>query len=72
MPLSKEILMKLFKSSRLIENQIDEFLQSHFDQYSLYFANRIEREDQADSITFTHLREDSQYDDLTILGIRKG
>jgi hypothetical protein len=55
-----------------VDRHIDEFLQGHFDQYSLFFSNRIEREDNGDSVTFTHLREDSQYDDLTILGIRKG
>ena len=55
-----------------VYRRIDEFLQQHFDQYSLYFAHRVEKQDETDSVIFSHLMEDSQYDDLTILAIRKG
>lgn len=55
-----------------VHRRIDEFLQQHFDQYSLYFAHQVEKQGEADSVTFSHLMEDSQYDDLTILAIRKG
>jgi serine phosphatase RsbU (regulator of sigma subunit) len=55
-----------------VDRRIDAFLQEHFGQYSLYFAHRIERENEKDTVTFSHLMEDSQYDDLTILGIKKG
>jgi len=55
-----------------VDRQIDGFLQLHFDQYSLYFAHRVEKQHETVSVTFSHLMEDSQYDDLTILAIRKG
>ena len=55
-----------------VESCIDVFLQDHFVQYALYFDQRIEKEGQGTLVTFAGLREDDQYDDLTILGIRKG
>jgi serine phosphatase RsbU (regulator of sigma subunit) len=54
-----------------VDRKIDTFLKEHFKQYSLYFTHPLESEEESDYITYTHLREDEQLDDLTILGIRK-
>ena len=55
-----------------MESCIDEFLQTHFEQYALYFDQKVDKEEQGTLVTFGGLREDDQYDDLTILCIRKG
>ena len=55
----------------VVDRAIEGFLQEHFVQYSLYFDHKIENENNQQAITFGHLKEDAQYDDLTILAIRK-
>ncbi|MCK4541212.1 MAG: SpoIIE family protein phosphatase [Spirochaetales bacterium] len=54
-----------------VDRKIDTFLKDHFNLYSQYFANPIEEEEKSEYIKFSHLREDGQYDDLTILCIKK-
>ena len=54
-----------------IDRRIDEFLQDHFDQYADYFSHRIETNEKEQYIGFSHLKEDEQYDDLTLLAVRK-
>ncbi len=54
-----------------VDKKIDLFLEKHFEQYRTYFTHRQDTDDQADTVTFTHLKEDEQYDDLTILVLRK-
>jgi hypothetical protein len=54
-----------------VDRKIDNFLKQHFRQYSLYFTHPLENDEESDYITYTHLREDEQLDDLTILSIRK-
>jgi len=54
-----------------IDNKIDEFLKKHFDQYREYFRNPIPDEEFPEYTYYSHLKEDAQYDDLTILGIKK-
>jgi len=54
-----------------VDPKIDQFLQKHFSQYSRYFAHRLEAEEGIDQVTYSHLKEDEQYDDLTILALRK-
>jgi len=61
-----------------VDNKLKDFLKEHFKQYRVYFSRPLEREGQAERNSqeliyteFTHLKEDEQYDDLTILGIRK-
>jgi len=56
----------------IVDRKIDAFLREHFVQFSLYFNHPLEREGEKNTITYSHLKEDSQYDDLTILGIKKG
>jgi len=54
-----------------VDVNIDEFLKAHFLEYSRYFHSPIPDEQFPEYVYFTHLREDDQYDDLTILGVRK-
>lgn len=54
----------------VVDSRIDEFLKGHFTQYAQYYSHRAAGEGGA-YITFTHLREDDQYDDLTILVVRR-
>jgi hypothetical protein len=55
----------------LVDEKVDEFMKKHFLQYSSYFAHRLEPRQAPGSVTYTHLQEDDQYDDLTILVLRK-
>jgi hypothetical protein len=55
----------------IIDRKIDAFLKDHFNLYAQYFANPLEEEEKSEYIGFSHLREDGQYDDLTILCIKK-
>ncbi len=63
------------KDTILVDQKIDAFLERHFDQYRLYCANKgayldVSKENPG-YLLYKGLREDSQYDDLTILGIRR-
>ena len=52
-----------------VDVKINEFLQKHFVQYKRYFRNPVESPEGAKYVVFSSLREDEQYDDLTVLGI---
>jgi serine phosphatase RsbU (regulator of sigma subunit) len=54
-----------------VHGWVDTFLQKHFRQYSLYFGHLLPAEAGSDHVRFSHLREDEQYDDLTVLAVRK-
>ena len=59
-----------------VDRKIDDFLKKYFKEYSSYFSHPIERkaisQDDAQLYSFySHMREDHQYDDLTVLGILK-
>lgn len=54
-----------------IDKNIDEFLKVHFDQYSSYFAHPLETDEESQVNIYTNIMEDEQYDDLTILALRK-
>ena len=54
-----------------VDVNIDEFLRRHFSLYDRYFRNPITDEQFPEYRHFPNLREDDQYDDLTILGVRK-
>jgi len=54
-----------------VDRNIDRFLKEHFEQYSRYFTRPVDSGEIGDTIEFTHLKEDEQYDDLTILAIRR-
>ncbi|MCF7937238.1 MAG: SpoIIE family protein phosphatase [Spirochaetales bacterium] len=54
-----------------VDRKIDGFLQEHFLQYKEYFVNRLEDDPDSEYIRYSHMMEDEQYDDLTVLGIRR-
>ncbi len=54
-----------------VDRRVDAFLSKHYKQYGRYFTRRQDAAQQEESVTFTHLREAEQYDDLTILAVRK-
>ncbi len=58
-------------SKILVGNKVDDFLKDHFLQYSVYFSHRMEAQDGASAVTFTHLHEDDQLDDLTMIALRR-
>ena len=55
----------------LVDKKVDAFLREHFMQYRNYCAFAVEIPGNNSHIYYTHIREDDQYDDLTILGIRR-
>jgi hypothetical protein len=54
----------------VVDYKVDAFLKQHFLQYPRYFSHRVD-EPAGASVTFTNIGEDEQYDDLTILVIRR-
>jgi len=54
-----------------IDKKIDEFLKDHFDQYSSYFGHPLEAAEESQVNSYANIMEDEQYDDLTILVLRK-
>ncbi len=55
----------------VIDAKVNDFLLEHFLQYDKYFNHLIEQDETSGIILFSHLKEDEQYDDLTILAIKK-
>ncbi|TVQ24743.1 MAG: HAMP domain-containing protein [Spirochaetaceae bacterium] len=54
-----------------IDREVDDFLAKTFLSYSEYFHHRIESREEGQYRRYAYLREDDQYDDLTILSVRK-
>ena len=54
-----------------VDKNIDVFLKGHFKQYERYFRTKVGSEEEHSFVTYSHMKEDDQYDDLTILAIRK-
>jgi hypothetical protein len=59
----------------LVDEKVDAFLEAHFDQYRLYCSNKSPHTDPQNEnpgyFQYAGMKEDGQYDDLTILGIRR-
>ncbi|MDR1248940.1 MAG: SpoIIE family protein phosphatase [Treponema sp.] len=55
----------------LVDKKIDRFLKKHFRQYRTYCAQTQEAPGSEAYRYYTHVKEDEQYDDLTILGIHR-
>ncbi|HOV37535.1 MAG TPA: SpoIIE family protein phosphatase [Spirochaetales bacterium] len=58
----------------MVDVKIDDFLKKTFQQYDRYFHHPIPNPRPADFPNYnfyTHIMEDEQYDDLTLLAIRK-
>ncbi|WP_455383443.1 SpoIIE family protein phosphatase, partial [Salinispira pacifica] len=54
-----------------VDRRVDQFLRACFKQYDRYFHSPVDGSAESEYISFSRLREDEQYDDLTIVGIRK-
>jgi len=55
----------------LVDKKVDDFLKNHFVQYRRYCAHTREYPENPAYMYYTHIKEDEQYDDLTILGIKR-
>ena len=75
---SVEKMFRCYKDPRagedsrvLVDKKIDEFLKAHFLEYWDYCADTREYPGNDAYMYYTHVKEDEQYDDLTILGIKR-
>jgi hypothetical protein len=75
---SVEKIFRLFKDPKadedsrvLVDKKVDEFLKNHFLQYRTYCSFTRENPGNDAYIYYTHVNEDAQYDDLTIIGINR-
>jgi serine phosphatase RsbU (regulator of sigma subunit) len=63
------------KGTVLVDQKIDAFLERHFDQYRLYCSDKRPNPDPQNEnpgyLMYHGVQEDPQYDDLTILAIRR-
>jgi hypothetical protein len=55
----------------LVDKKVDEFLKKHFLQYRNYCSFTRENPANEAYMYYTQVNEDDQYDDLTILGIKR-
>ena len=76
--ISVEKIFRCYKSPRagedsrvLVDRKLDAFLRTHFLQNRAYCSQTRENPGNSSYMYYTHLNEDEQYDDLTILGIRR-
>ncbi|MDR2468300.1 MAG: serine/threonine-protein phosphatase, partial [Spirochaetaceae bacterium] len=54
----------------LVDKKVDSFLRRHFVEYSIYCGETAEYSENPAYLYYLNVREDEQYDDLTILGIK--
>ena len=54
-----------------VDRKVDSFLNKYFKQYQVYCGNRKDHPEYHEYLYYTNVHEDAQYDDLTILGVRK-
>lgn len=54
-----------------IDKKVDDFLRIYCRDYSKYFSYQLEEDPNSLYRVYTHLKEDEQYDDLTILTVKK-
>jgi serine phosphatase RsbU (regulator of sigma subunit) len=55
----------------LVDKKVDEFLRQHFRQYRDYCYDTKENPGNDAYLYYTKVNEDEQYDDLTILGLKR-
>jgi len=55
----------------MVDKIVDSFLKEYFNQYRNYFSFPRENPGKTQDMYYTHVMEDEQYDDLTILGIKR-
>ena len=54
-----------------VDRNIVDFLRKYYVQFSEYFSHPVDDDGKSPQVTFSHLREDEQFDDLTLLMVRK-
>ena len=54
-----------------VDIKVDEFLKKHFIQYSKYYKHRLPGKEDDQYVVYSHMKEEDQYDDLTVLCIEK-
>ena len=54
-----------------VDKNIIKFMKDHFLEYDRYFSKQLEDIKDSQYSVFTHSKEDEQFDDLTILAIRR-
>lgn len=54
-----------------VDRKVDSFLNKHFAQYAHYCAKRKDHPEYGEYLYYTHVKEDDQYDDLTLLAIKR-
>jgi serine phosphatase RsbU (regulator of sigma subunit) len=75
---SVEKMFRLFRDPKagddsrvLVDKKVDGFLKEHFLQYRTYCSFTRENTENDAYMYYTHVKEDDQYDDLTIIGINR-
>ncbi|MCQ2982163.1 MAG: SpoIIE family protein phosphatase [Treponemataceae bacterium] len=75
---SVEKIFRMYKKPGLqetdrvqVDSLVDEFLNEHFLQYNDYCAYRKDHPQFAEYKYYTHMTEDDQYDDLTLLALKR-
>ena len=54
-----------------VDGNILGFLKGHFVEFDRYFSNQLDVPEGAHSLMFSHVKEDEQFDDLTILALKR-
>ena len=76
---SVEKVFRLYKPGNVIhsdrvkvDRNIDNFLRQHFVQYPAFCSDREDIENDPSHIYWCGVKEDPQYDDLTLIAVKKG
>ena len=71
-------VFRIYKDSTTDENSrirmdrnVLEILRKHYVQFDEYFSHPVDDDGTSPQITFSHLAEDEQFDDLTLLMVRR-
>jgi len=59
------------ESRVLVDREVDKFLKEHFIQYKNYAQETTDHPSMKEYMYYIGVREDDQYDDLTLLGIKR-
>ena len=76
--LSVERIFRIFRDPSasddnkiILDKKVDSFLSRTFDQYRKIFEHRLEGPEESEYVEYSHIKEDGQFDDLTIMAIRR-
>ena len=75
---SVEKIFRMYKNPKAtefdkvqVDAKVDDFLNKHFLQYNDYCANRKPHPEFKEYLYYTEVFEDDQYDDLTLIAIKR-